>query len=132
MLFLLSLRWTAYDVVQGACIAGDGHEPAPLAPTRIAVLLFGCPELIALLGVVALAGAIRMIGTMKSALGLARSGAADHPWHSMVGELTLSILWKVSNRSASPIISPAYGGWAIGPCAKISAASCLSPRLRSD
>jgi hypothetical protein len=43
-------------------------------------------SLIALLGVVALAGALRVLGTMKSALGLARHGAADHPWHSMVGE----------------------------------------------
>ena len=43
-------------------------------------------SLTALLGVVALAGAIGVLGAIKSALGLARHGAADHPWHSIAGE----------------------------------------------
>ena len=46
-------------------------------------------SLTALLGVVALAGAIRVLGAIKSALGLGGRGAADDPWHRMVGEATL-------------------------------------------
>lgn len=68
--FLCPADLTAYDVVQGACIAEGGNELAAASPTCTAVLLFGPIEallsLIALLGVVALAGAVRVLGAIKA------------------------------------------------------------------
>jgi hypothetical protein len=57
-----------------------------LLPLALRFFCLAALSLIALLAVVALAGAIRTFGTIKSALGLGGHGVADDPWLSLVGD----------------------------------------------
>ena len=43
-------------------------------------------SLVAFLGVLALAGAIRMVGVIRSGLGLGSADGNQDPWHGMVGD----------------------------------------------
>ena len=43
-------------------------------------------SLVAFLGVMALAGALRMVGSIKSGLGLGSADGNQDPWHGMVGD----------------------------------------------
>lgn len=113
---------TAYDVVQGACIAGDGHEPTSPAPTRVPVFCLALLSLTALLGVVALAGAIGVLGAIKSALGLDGRGTADHPVAKHGGRAPPPRLRRGSARGRQPRGTPLIGS--------LPAAEDCGPSLR--
>ena len=58
-----------------------------LLPLAVPFACLALLSLIAFLGVVALGGALHVVGAIKTGLGIAGRGSVDgDPWHGMVGD----------------------------------------------
>ena len=64
---------------------GTAYEPAPVTPACSSVPCLAVLSLVTFLGVAAIAGALHVIATITSALGIAVRKDAD-PWHGAVGD----------------------------------------------
>jgi hypothetical protein len=59
----------------------------PLLPLALPFACLALLSLVAFLGVVAVAGALRVVSTIRRGLGFAgRSSVDDDPWHGMIGD----------------------------------------------
>ena len=64
---------------------GRGHEPAPVIPACASIACLAVLSFVALLGVVAIGGTLRVIGMVTSVLGIA-GRKVDDPWRNAVGD----------------------------------------------